>query len=59
MVKAIPEGYHAVTPSVTFKDSQKAIDFYKKAFGARALKELTQAEMRKGAETFFAQMAKK
>jgi len=37
MAKAIPEGYHAVTPSFTFKDSQKAIDFYKKAFGAKVL----------------------
>ena len=37
MTKQIPEGYHAVTPSLTFKDSQKAIDFYKKAFGAQVL----------------------
>ncbi|HTL70964.1 MAG TPA: VOC family protein [Candidatus Eisenbacteria bacterium] len=37
MPKAIPEGYHALTPSFTFKDSQKAIDFYKKAFNARVL----------------------
>ena len=37
MTKAIPEGYHSLTPSFTFKDSQKAIDFYKKAFNAKAL----------------------
>jgi len=37
MAKAIPEGYHSLTPSFTFKDSQKAIDFYKKAFGAKVL----------------------
>ena len=37
MTKSIPQGYHAVTPSFTFKDSQKAIDFYKKAFGAKVL----------------------
>lgn len=37
MVKSIPEGYYSVTPSFTFKDSQKAIDFYKKAFGAKVL----------------------
>ena len=37
MAKSIPEGYHAVTPSFTFKDSQKAIEFYKKAFGAKVL----------------------
>ena len=37
MVKAIPEGYHTVTPSFTFRDSKKAIEFYKKAFGAKVL----------------------
>lgn len=37
MTQPIPEGYRTVTPSFTFKDSQKAIDFYKKAFGAKAL----------------------
>ena len=37
MAKSIPDGYHAVTPSFTFKDSKKAIEFYKKAFGAKVL----------------------
>jgi uncharacterized glyoxalase superfamily protein PhnB len=37
MTKAIPEGYHTLTPSFTFKDCQKAIEFYKKAFGAEVL----------------------
>src|SRR5260370_10043959 len=37
MPKSTPDGYHAVTPSFTFKDLQKAIDFYKKAFGAKVL----------------------
>lgn len=37
MAKSIPEGYYTVTPSFTFKDSQKAIEFYKKAFGAKVL----------------------
>ncbi len=37
MTQPIPKGYHAVTPSLTFKDSQKAIEFYKKAFGASVL----------------------
>ncbi len=37
MVKAIPEGSHSITPAFTFKDSGKAIDFYKKAFGAEVL----------------------
>jgi uncharacterized glyoxalase superfamily protein PhnB len=37
MAKSIPDGYHSVTPSFTFKDSGKAIEFYKKAFGAKVL----------------------
>src|SRR5262249_33974562 len=37
MAQPIPEGYHTLTPSFTFKDSKKAIDFYKKAFDAEVL----------------------
>ena len=33
-VKAIPEGYHAVTPHLVVSEAAKAIDFYKQAFGA-------------------------
>jgi PhnB protein len=33
-VRAIPEGYHAVTPYLTCKNAAQAIDFYKSAFGA-------------------------
>jgi PhnB protein len=33
----IPKGYHTITPSVTCRDAAKAIDFYKKAFGAQEL----------------------
>lgn len=32
--KAIPEGFHSVTPYLIIKDAAKAIDYYKKAFGA-------------------------
>jgi len=35
MPKPIPDGYHTVSPSFTFKDCKKAIAFYKKAFGAK------------------------
>lgn len=35
--KPIPEGYHAVTPCLTLKNSLEAIEFYKKAFGAKEL----------------------
>ncbi len=34
MIKAIPDGYHTLTPTFVFKDARKAIEFYKKAFGA-------------------------
>ena len=37
MTKPIPDGYHSLTPSFTFKDSQKAIDFYKKVFQAKVV----------------------
>ncbi len=33
-VKAIPDGYHTVTPYMTIRDAAKALEFYKKAFGA-------------------------
>ncbi|MGH9704694.1 MAG: VOC family protein [Candidatus Acidiferrales bacterium] len=36
-VKAIPEGYQTITPSITCRDAAKAIDFYKKAFGAQEI----------------------
>jgi PhnB protein len=34
MTQPIREGFHTVTPTAVFKDVRKAIDFYKKAFGA-------------------------
>ncbi|MCL9684549.1 VOC family protein [Legionella maioricensis] len=37
MVQAIPEGFHSVTPTFTFKDSHQAIEFYKKAFNAKLI----------------------
>ncbi len=33
-VKPIPDGYGSVTPSLVVRDARKAIEFYKKAFGA-------------------------
>jgi PhnB protein len=33
-VKPIPEGYHTVTPYLYIKGAAKALEFYKKAFGA-------------------------
>ena len=33
-VRAIPEGYHTVTPYLTCKNAAQAIDYYKSVFGA-------------------------
>jgi PhnB protein len=34
MTKAIPEGYHAITPYLMVKRAAEAIEFYRRAFGA-------------------------
>ena len=36
-VKPIPEGYHTLTPYLVVKGAARALDFYKKAFGATEL----------------------
>jgi PhnB protein len=36
-VKPIPDGYHTLTPYLGIRGSAKALDFYKKAFGAEEL----------------------
>ena len=33
-VKPIPEGYHSITPYLVIKGADRAIEYYKKAFGA-------------------------
>jgi PhnB protein len=33
--KPIPDGYHSLTPYISVKGADKAIEFYKKAFGAK------------------------
>ena len=35
--KAVPTGYHVVTPTLVVNDAAKAIEFYKKALGAQEL----------------------
>jgi PhnB protein len=35
MTKPIPEGYHALTPSIAVDNAAEAIEFYKRAFGAK------------------------
>jgi PhnB protein len=33
--KSVPQGFHTVTPSLVVQNAAKAIEFYKKAFGAQ------------------------
>ncbi len=37
MTNPIPKGFSSVTPHLVIKDCAKAIDFYKKAFGAQEI----------------------
>jgi PhnB protein len=46
--KAIPEGYHAVTPYLCIKGAARALEFYKKAFDATELIRLAQPDGRIG-----------
>ena len=36
-VSRIPEGFHTITPGLVVRDAARAIDFYKRAFGAEEL----------------------
>jgi PhnB protein len=36
-VKAVPDGFHTITPHLTVRDAARAIEFYKQAFGAEVL----------------------
>ena len=36
-VRAIPEGYHSLTPAIVCKGAAKAIDFYKEVFQAKEI----------------------
>ena len=36
-IEPIPDGYHTVTPGLTVRGTAQAIEFYKKAFGAKEL----------------------
>lgn len=36
-VKSVPEGYRTVTPTLSIDGAERAIEFYKKAFGAEEL----------------------
>src|ERR1051325_8680615 len=36
-VKAVPDGYHTVTPHINVRGAAQAIEFYKQAFGAEEI----------------------
>jgi len=40
-VRAIPEGYHSITPSIVCKGAARAIDFYKDVFRAKEISRMT------------------
>jgi len=40
-LKPVPEGYHTATPYLIVNDAAKALDFYKRAFGATELMSMT------------------
>lgn len=43
-VQPIPDGYHAVTPYLIVKGGVEAIEFYKKAFGAKEVLRMMQPD---------------
>lgn len=60
MANAVPDGYHTITPALTCKDAAKAIDFYKKALGAKEISRMEgpggvigHAELQIGDSRFF------
>jgi len=60
-VKAIPEGFHTITPHMSVRGAGRAIDFYKKAFGAEEVtrmmgpdgRTVMHAELKIGDSRFF------
>jgi PhnB protein len=40
-VKAVPDGYPTATPYLVIREASRAIDFYKKAFGAREISRMS------------------
>jgi PhnB protein len=59
-VKAQPASFHTITPQLTVRDAARAIDFYKRALGAREVARMASpdgkimhAELRIGDSVFF------
>jgi len=47
-VEPVPAGYHSVTPYISVKGSAKALDYYKRAFGAEVLVRMDMPDGRVG-----------
>jgi PhnB protein len=47
-VKHVPDGYNSITPYLIIKNAAKAIEFYKKAFGATEVFRMDDAQGRVG-----------
>src|SRR5215831_16114988 len=47
-VKPIPDGYHAITAYLSIKGASDAIEFYKKAFGAKEVMRMAEPDGRIG-----------
>ncbi|MEO8146361.1 MAG: VOC family protein [Bacteroidia bacterium] len=46
--KSIPDGYHSVTPYLSINGAAEAIEFYKKAFGAKEIGRLSMGDKKIG-----------
>ena len=44
--RPIPDGYHTITPTLVLGDAQKALDFYRKAFGAEVVSSMSTSDGR-------------
>jgi PhnB protein len=47
-VKPVPDGYHSITPYLSVRGAEKAIEFYKQAFGAEEIYRLPMPEGKVG-----------
>jgi PhnB protein len=48
MTKPLPDGFHSLTPHLTVTGAAKAIEFYKKAFGAQEIMRIPMPDGRLG-----------
>ncbi len=43
-VKAVPDGWHSVTPFICVRDAARAVEFYRKVFGATELERMAEPD---------------